>query len=321
MRFLWYNSIAYPMSYQRTIIVGLLLIFFVAIGAIGYVWRTPKQNTHPSTLSVFVSFYPLADMVKNIGGQYVSVHDLLPPGGEPHDFEPSPKDFATLGKADLFIYNGAHLEPWIEKWMAGSFSMPAHRMNMVDELVKANIPLINKNGAFDPHIWVDPVIFAREAEIVRDTLVAIDPAHTNEYQMNAESYRAKLKLLDEQFKKELAVCEKKEIIASHDAFGYLAREYGFFAVPIAGISPDEEPSPETLARIANVARQKDIKYIFFESTVSPKLSETIAREVGARTLVLNPVESLTLDDVQSGEDYVSTMLMNLNNLKQARICQ
>lgn len=303
------------------LVVSIIVIIVIAASSIAFIWRAPKQNIQSQTLSVFVSFYPLSDIVTKVGGQYVVARNLLPMGGEPHDFEPSPRDFVALGKSDLFIYNGAHLEPWVEKWNKGAFVRPTRVVNMTDELKKSGVSLIEKNGATDPHTWVSPAIFMREVEIVRDALVSSDPLHAIDYQSNAQNFLLKLGLLDEQFKKELANCEKKYIVTSHDAFGYLGREYNFLIIPIAGISPDEEPSPKALADIANIARDKGISYIFFETTVSPKLSETIAREVGATVLALNPIESLSQHDVQSGEDYVSTMLMNLNNLKKARICQ
>ena len=118
----------------------------------------------------------------------------------------------------------------------------------------------------------------------------------------------------------LSVCEKQDVIVSHDAFGYLAREYNFNTIAIAGISPDEEPSSKTLATLTKIALSKNIKHIFFETTVSPKLSETIAREIGGSVLVLNPLESLTQHEVQLGEDYVTVMKTNLENLRTALIC-
>ncbi|MHB1118267.1 MAG: metal ABC transporter solute-binding protein, Zn/Mn family, partial [Minisyncoccota bacterium] len=126
--------------------------------------------------------------------------------------------------------------------------------------------------------------------------------------------------LDQRFYEGLQGCEKHDIIVSHEAFGYLARRYGFNTISIAGISPDEEPSPRSLAELVNTARAKGVPYVFFETTASPRLSETIAREIGVQTLVLNPLESLTVSEIQSGEDYHSVMEKNLTNLRKALIC-
>ena len=296
-------------------VVGLVAIFAVTQSTF------KKDSTQQGTVKVFTSFYPLAYAVSAVGGARVSVTNLLPAGGEPHDFEPSPRDFVALSKSDLFFYNGAHLEPWIEKWKNGSFTEPRHVVDMTSELSGRGVVLLTKDGVTDPHVWGDPVIFMREIEIVRDALINADPEHTALYRVNADETIKKLTALDQRFRAGLLSCEKKEVIVSHDAFRYLAQEYHFGVIPIAGISPDEEPSPKTLAQIAGIARTKGIRYIFFETTVSPKLSEVIAREIGGQTLVLNPLESLTANEVQSGEDYISKMEMNLNNLRTALICR
>jgi len=192
---------------------------------------------------------------------------------------------------------------------------------MVDELTKRQVSLISKEGGVDPHVWLDPVIFRQEVEIIRDTLIEIDPQNAPAYLANATYLIDSLNELDQRFREGLRSCVKHDVVVSHDAFGYLAREYGFSIIPISGISPDEEPSPKDLARITDLVRAKGLQYIFFETTVSPKLSETIAREVGATTLVLNPLESLTPHEIQSGEQYHSVMGKNLTNLRRALICQ
>jgi zinc transport system substrate-binding protein len=296
------------------VFVGLVVIFVLMQNAI-------KKDVVKGTINVFTSFYPLAYAVSTVGGVRVSVTNLLPAGAEPHDFEPSPRDFVALSKSDLFFYNGAQLEPWIEKWKNGSFAEPRRVVDMVSALSGRGVVLLTKDGVTDPHVWGDPVIFMREIEIVRDALMDIDPEHAVFYQGNADEAIKNLTALDDRFREGLLSCEKKDIIVSHDAFKYLAREYHFGAIPIAGISPDEEPSPKTLAQIADIARAKNIRYVFFETTVSPKLSEVIAREIGGQTLVLNPLESLTASEVQSREDYISKMGMNLNNLRTALVCR
>ncbi len=285
-----------------------------------YSTQTPKESALSDKIQVTVSFYPLAYIVAQVGGEYVSVTNLLPPGGEPHDFEPSLQSLALLSKNDLFLYNGASFEPWVEKWKKSSFEFPTHVVDMINELGKRETPLIVRNDAIDPHVWLDPVLFKQQVEIVRDVLIQIDPAHTNEYTANAARLEEVIGNLDQGFRDGLSSCEKDSIITSHDAFGYLSQQYNFGIIPIAGISPDEEPSPKALAAIVDVARSKNVKYIFSETTESSKLSAVIAREIGGSTLVLNPLESLTQNEVQLGQDYLSIMLMNLNNLRTALVC-
>lgn len=309
---------------NRTQIVSLILATLIA-GTFFLAAIRPQGKKIEGKVNIVASFYPLAYIASSVGGSYVSVENLLPSGGEPHDFEPSSRDIALLGEKELLIFNGGHLEPWIDKWAHGGHQGPhtelPRALNMVEELAKRQVPLIERNGVTDPHIWLDPLLFKQEVEIIRDALVAIDPVHEDEYRANAERLMGSLDLLDQHFREDLQECKKQDIIVSHDAFRYLARRYNFSTIPIAGISPDEEPSPKDLVKIADLARSKNIGYIFFETNISSKLSETIAREVGAQTLVLNPLESLTVYEIQSGEDYASVMHKNSSNLHKALLCQ
>ncbi len=290
-------------------------------GGIFYAIKTPKETAPSDKIQVTASFYPLAYIASAVGGSRVSVRDLLPSGGEPHSLEPSPRDFALLSESDLLLYNGAGLEPWVEKWLKGSFVRPSKVVNIVDELGLRSVPLITRDGEVDPHVWLDPMIFKQEVLIVRDALIAIDPINADEYRANASALVLAISGLDQKFRDGLRSCAKDSIITSHDAFGYLARQYNFGVIPIAGISPDEEPSTKVLASIVETARAKNIQHIFFETKVSPKLSEVIALEIGGKTLVLNPLESLTHDEVQSDEDYLSIMEKNLINLRITLECK
>ncbi len=316
---MWY----YKKMNRSKIIITVVVLLGVLIAFALFPRALPngvEQDT-VGTLKVTTSFYPLAYAVSQVGGNRVSVTNLLTSGGEAHDFEPSLREYVALGKSDLFLYNGAHLEPWVEKWEKGSFERPRYVVNMFDLLEMRGTSLIKQNNEIDPHFWLSPTIFIREVEIIRDTLVDIDPVNKAEYQANADGLLKKLSELDQRFRSGLAVCEKNDVIVSHEAFEYLAREYNFRAISIAGISPDEEPSPKALSTIVDLARTKGLKYVFFETAASPKLSEVIAREIGGQTLVLNPLESLTEEEILSGQDYVSVIDKNLNNLRIALECE
>lgn len=296
-------------------------IAFIILFIIGYVFlNTKKQEHNENTVQVTVSFYPLAYIVSAVGGDRVTVKDLTPPGAEPHDFEPTLRDIAHVGEADLFVYNGGDFEPWISAWNKGEFDRPRLSVDMMFALNSKGVKLIEKEGVFDPHVWLDPMLMAEEVKVVRDMLIKLDPLSEVVYEENAERLIAKLVSLDIEFRNGLRVCELRDFVTSHEAFAYLAKSYSLSMIAIAGISPDEEPSPKTLAQISDLARSKNIKHIFFETAVSPKLSESIAREIGAETLVLNTLESLTLDEIQSGEDYIRVMQKNLTNLRKALSC-
>ena len=282
--------------------------------------RVPQRDAQNERIHIITSFYPLSHIAKSIGGNIVDVRNLVPAGVEPHDFEPSSRDLVEIGNADALFYNGASLESWIKKWNVGISVKPKYVVNMEESLKKQGAILFVKDGITDPHFWLDPVIMKNEVIVIRDLLIQIDPAHKDLFTENAKRYTSALDLLDEHFRAGLSSCDLNDIIVLHEAFNYLASQYNIKVTSIEGISPDEEPSPKELARIINLVREKGVRHIFFETVASPKFSELIAREVGGATLVLNPIESLTPDEVQSGEDYFSIMEMNLNNLQIAMQC-
>ena len=173
----------------------------------------------------------------------------------------------------------------------------------------------------DPHIWLDPMLAKKEVELITQGLIKIDPVNSNYYQTNAQNLLVKLDNLNIEYRQGLNSCVKKDIITSHAAFGYLASEYHLNQIPISGLSPDAEPTVKKIIEIANFAKKNQIKYIFFESLVSPKLSQTIASEIAAQTLVLNPIEGLSDEEIKNGKNYFTEMESNLNNLKIALQCQ
>lgn len=308
------------MMKKNLILISIIITFLAGI-LLFFAQNYLPESSHVDNISVATSFYSLAYFAKIVGGDMVAVRNLTPPGVEPHDFEPSPRDLVFLSKADLFIYNGALFEPWVEKWRAGGFVESRQLVDIATELVNRDVVLKEYHGEIDPHLWLDPLIAQREIEVIRDVLSKIDPSHFNTYQLNAERALQRLASLDEHLRIGLQSCALHDIIVSHEAFGYFAGRYGISATAIAGISPEEEPSSKELARMVDLARAKKIKFIFFETAANPRLAETVAREIGGGTLVLNPIESLTQDEVQSGEDYFSLMEKNLINLRIALECE
>lgn len=305
---------------NRKLVLVAVIFAIVFLSAFFLTARIPQKETHNERIHIVASFYPLSHIAKAIGGNLVEVQNLVPSGVEPHDFEPSSRDLVEIGNADAFLYNGAGLESWIKKWSDGISVKPEHVINMEESLKTRGAKLYSKDGITDPHFWLDPQIMKNEVSIVRDMLTDIDPSHKDLFTENAKRYTSSLGLLDEHFRAGLSSCVLRDVVVLHEAFNYLAGRYGFNVTSIEGISPDEDPSPKELARIVNLAREKGVKHIFFETVASPKFSELIAREIGGATLVLNPIESLTPNDVQSGEDYFSIMEMNLNNLQTAMQC-
>ncbi len=271
-------------------------------------------------INVVVSFYPLEEFTKSIGAQKVNVISLVLPGVEPHEWEPSPGDIVKISKAKLFIYNGAGLESWIEKILKNvdtKKTLVVSASNGINLITKSNAA----NSQTDPHVWLDPNLVAMQARTITNALSAIDPSGAEFYNFNLNEFISNLNSLDKKFRTELSDCQKKEFVTSHDAFGYLARSYGLSQFSVAGISSEIEPTPKHLANLINVIKEKNIKVIFVETMVNPKISRAIAKDASTSVDVLNPFEGLTQKEISDGQNYFSVMEQNLNKLKDALDCK
>jgi len=303
------------MSLRRVVrlVVLLLVVLSAAWLTFGCTTRktvgeqAPAPQARPGAIKVYTSFYPLYDFTKKIAGDKAEVINLQPVGVEPHDFEPSPQQVANLYTGRVFIFLGGMMDPW-----AGKIQDQLQKDGVIT--LEAGQGLMVNN---DPHIWLDPVLAKEIARRICNTLVAVDGSHKEYYEQNLHALEQKLDTLDRQYRQTLTGLPRKEIITSHAAFAYLAKRYGLEQLAISGLSPQEEPSPQEMARLVTLCRSKDVKYIFFETLASPKLAETLARETGAGTLVLNPVGGLTPEEVKAGEDYFTIMAKNLASLKKA----
>jgi zinc transport system substrate-binding protein len=271
-----------------------------------------EQPKSSGKINVVTSFYPLYEFSKRIGGEKADVSILVPAGAEPHDWEPGPQDIIRIESAQIFVYNGAGLEPYVDKIITKTESQ---KLIVVDS--SEGIELIKEGGTPDPHIWLDPVLAKHQVEAIEKAFIKADPKNSDYYTANAQALKQDLDALDANVSKELAPAKKKVFITSHAAFGYFAKRYGLTQIAIAGLSPDIEPSPAKIAEIVGLAQENKVKYIFFETLVSPKLSETIANEAGAQTLVLNPIEGLSEAQIKQGENYFTIMQDNVKNLKLA----
>jgi zinc transport system substrate-binding protein len=254
------------------------------------------------------SFYPMSFLATQIGGDKWNVVNLIPAGAEPHDYEPTSSDWKTMTSATLIILNGT-IEPWGNK--------------VVGEIGnKAKVVTVGTTGnTGDPHVWLSLAMYKKQAVLVTNAFSGIDPGNKNYYDANLKALLGKLDALIVDYQKGLASCKNKEIITTHEAFSYLAAEFGLQQVAITGLTPDAEPSISKLESLVKLARAKNIKYIFFESLVSPKLATTLANEIGAQTLVLNPLEGLTKTEVANGANYLTVMEDNLHNLRKALQCK
>lgn len=266
-------------------------------------------------------FYPLYDVARNVAGDRMSVKSFIPAGVEPHSFDPSPSDLVSLSNAKVFVGTGINFEGMEERFES-SLSEDAtviHAFDGIDFIKGSDISEEDKvehGEDIDPHVWLSPKNMIVITNNVKENLKRANPENADYYEQNAASYVSQIQQLDSDFQNGLASCRKDKILTTHAAFSYLARDYGFEQVPIYGLSPEAEPTPHQIAALIDAAKANDLKYVFYEELVDPRVSETIAREVGAQTLALNPAESGSEE-----ESYISIMRGNLANLRVALECE
>jgi zinc transport system substrate-binding protein len=257
---------------------------------------------------VVAAFYPVAWAVGQVGGSRVAVTNLTPAGAEPHDLELTPKQLDTLLDADVAVVMGDDFQPAVER---AADQRDGTTVHLLDRLpVRAG----------DPHVWLDPVLMRRVVAQVRAALTKADPAGKARYARNATALDAELTALDRRYRDGLATCTRDEIVTAHDAFGYLARRYGLHQEGVAGLAPDSEPDAKRLAQLSDLVTREGVTTVFTESLLSPRIADTLARETGVRTEVLNPLEGLTDGERGRGDDYLSVMDANLAKLRVALGC-
>lgn len=318
-------------------ITALAATAALGIGSFNLAYAAGTEDTSSEKkLNVMASFYPMYDFATKVGGDKVEVTNMVPAGTEPHDWEPAATDVKNLEEADIFIYNGAGMEHWTEdvlgaldnkelKVVEASRGLTLLEGKEEDEEETedsssdsdASDESTDSEITYDPHVWLDPLNAKAEMENIKNAFVEADPDNKDYYEQNYETYAEKFDQLDKEYKDGLADTKSKDLITSHEAFGYLCQAYGLNQVGIEGLSPDSEPDASRMNEIIKFAKENNVKTIFFEELVSPKVSETIADEIGAKTAVLNPLEGLTDDEISAGEDYFSVMESNLKTIEDA----
>ncbi len=262
--------------------------------------------------TVVAAFYPLRFLAEQLAGDRADVVDLVKPGAEPHDLELTPDQVAKLADADLVIYLKG-FQPAVDE----AVDQQVDPTKVLD--VAAVRPLLTgPDGQPDPHLWLDPTRYAGVAGAVVGRLTQADPAHRADHRARADVLTEDLAGLDGEYTVGLRDCKRREIVVSHAAYGYLAVRYRLEQVAISGLSPEEEPTPQRLAEVADTARAHHATVVFFETLVSPKIAEALADEVGAEARVLDPLEGLRPG---SRDDYFSVMRRNLDALRAALDCR
>ncbi|WP_297296549.1 zinc ABC transporter substrate-binding protein [uncultured Brachyspira sp.] len=257
------------------------------------------NNNAENKLQVYASIYPVYDFTKKIGGDKIDVYNMTSAGSEPHDFEITSKDMANLTKANLFVYNGGGMEHWVD-----TVKDSIKDLNYLESSLGIN------NERLDPHFWLSPINAKKQMENIKNAIVEIDPDNADYYNSNYNIYADKLDELDKSFRDNLSNIKNTNLVVTHPAFGHFCKEYALNQVAIAR----DEADPKSMSEIITFIKNNNIKAIFYEEFSSSKLVDSIAKETSAAIYTLNPIESLSEEDVKAGEDYFSIMEKNLMSL-------
>ncbi len=277
---------------------------------------------------VAAAFYPLEFVAERVGGGLIEVEELTTPGKEPHDLEPTIKETALIAGADLVLHERGFqpsIDNAVDQNATGIVLDAAEIVGLqpFDEGLEGDDDHHgddghDHDGDLDPHFWLDPLRLADLGDAVADALIEIDPDHEDDFRANAASLRFDLEELNRSFSAGLADCDRRTIVVSHDAFGYLGK-YGLFIAPVAGLSPEAEPTPADLGELQQLITEAGITTVFGERLASPRLTATLADDMGVSTAILDPIEGLS--DETADEDYLSLMTKNLTALQEANRCR
>ncbi len=291
-----------------------LAAVLAATGTIGVAGCGARASTGGKP-KVVAAFYPLAWLAGQVGGSRVTVQNLTKPGAEPHDLELTPRQVISVGESDLAFYIKG-VQAAVDK----AVREHAEHHSLDAESLVPTLPApqdSEKDGAIDPHLWLDPSRFATVATALGERLARVDAGDAAGYRARAAQVATRLNGLDAEFRTGLRACARKDIVTGHSAFGYLAQRYGLTQVGVSGLDPEAEPSPRRIADLTGLIRRTGATTVFTETLASPKTAETLAHEVGVRTAVLDPVEGVR---PHSRDDYFSIMRRDLAALRQALGC-
>lgn len=303
-----------------------------------------KDTENKEGLRVYASVYPMYDFAKKIAGDKLDVEMVMPQGTEPHGWEPDTKAIKNLESADLFIYNGAGLESWTDKVID---SLSNKDLKVVEasegvDLIKSSHDHEDEDhdhqgaeenhnhnhedheedheheghhhGPMDPHVWISPKNAKIEMENIKNALVELDKENADYYESNYQKYAKMLDELDAKYSEQLSALPNKTIVVSHEAYGYLCKDYNLTQIGIKGVNAETEPDAKKMAEIINYVKENKITTIFTEELIDPKVSKIIADETGCLVKVLSPIEGLSEEQIKNNEDYFSIMEENLENL-------
>jgi len=295
---------------MRKAFVAIFLLFLI----VGCEKQSENQILDTSKPQIYTSFYAIYDFTQKIGGDKIQLYNIIPTGTEPHDWEPSAKDMANIKNANILFYNGAGLETWINKIKS---SLSDDKINYIE--LSSGIELIKNedNSITDPHVWLNPENVKIQMNVIKNQLCQIDEKNKDYYEQNYNQMTEKLDVLNNNYISALSNLKNNNIVVAHQAYAYLCNAYNLNQIAIEGIEANSEPSPKKMSEITKYISENNIKYIFYENLINPKIAQSIADETGVQLLELSPYEGLTDEQLKNNDDYFSIMYKNLENLKKA----
>jgi zinc transport system substrate-binding protein len=313
------------------------LALFAALILVWSACQRQEQVPAADKLKVVTTLFPLYDFARNVGKGKVEVSLLLPPGVEPHSFEPKPNDIVRVNKANVFIYTNKFMEPWATDILRGvgrsdllvvdagtgaTFLPAGEQRGEVGERIGEHREEDRHALGMDPHIWLSIPNALKMVDNIAAGLASRDPGNRDFYQGNAEAYKSELKRLDQKFKEGLSTCKTRMFLhGGHYAFGYLADRYGLSYISAYAVSADAEPTPGRLVKLINLMKSHSLRFIFTEELISPRTAQIIAEETGATILKLHGVHNVSREDMERGATYLSLMELNLENLRKGLQCR
>lgn len=272
-------------------------------------------------VKVYATIFPLYDFARNIGKDKIDLNYIVPPSGEPHDYEISAKMVKDIQNSNILIKNGLGVDAFADniasesdnlKIVIASDGVEKLKYDEEDHSEEENV---HKHGEYDPHVWLNINNAIKECENIKNMLIEVDNENKDYYEENYNNYIKSLKDLQYSYDSNLKDVKGKSLLVSHGAYGYLCEEYGLNQISITGVSPNQEPSISKITELTDYAKSNNIKYILFDGLVNPKVSQTIASEAKIDTAILYSIDGITKNDFNNNEDYISLMEKNLETLK------
>lgn len=296
---------------NRTATAILLVALIIGSSAAAFLIFLPQSN-NTGKLQVVASFYSLYFFSSEIAGDRAEVHTLIPDNIEPHSWEPTPSDLIEVSEAQILVYNGMGFEPWMDDFLAA-----VDNPGLIKVDTSVGISMIPSNDSdhsgSDPHFWLDPLSAKIQVHNILQAFIHADPGNSTFYTQNAEVLMQRLDQLDQDFGNGLANRTKNAIVTTHEGFNYMAERYGFDAYAAVGISADQQPSPQDMARLTDLVNTLELHYVYSEPVFLDAVMEMIATETGAQVLVLDGVHGRA--GVHAHMDYFEIMYANMENLK------